>query len=289
MKLVRYGSRGSERPGLIDDQGCIRDLSADIPDIDSLAIAGGALERLRHLQADELPIVGPAHQIRLGPPVTGIGKIVCAGMNYADHCAEAGLPIPSEPALFMKPPSAVCGPYDEIILPEHAEKADWEVELAVVIGKHAKNVSEKEALGHVAGYLILNDISERGWQMERGGQWMKGKGADTFAPLGPWLVTRDEIPDPQNLKLWLDLNGERQQQGNTSQMVFGVAYLISYISRFMSLQPGDIVSTGTPPGVGMGQKPQRWLAPGDRIQAGIEGLGEQKQIVVQSEMLVSAA
>jgi len=289
MKLVRFGPKGHEKPGLIDDRGLVRDLSGVIDDFSGAALGQGSLDRLRQLPQHELPVAGPASELRLGPPVSGVGKIVCAGMNYADHCVEAGVPVPTEPALFMKPSSAICGPFDELVIPYGAEKVDWEVELAVVIGRTAKDVSEEAALSHVAGYLVMNDVSERGWQMERGGQWMKGKGADTFAPIGPWLVTPDEIDDPQNLDLWLDLNGERQQSGNTERMVFGVAYLISYISRFMSLLPGDIVSTGTPPGVGMGRKPQRWLKAGDRVRVGVSGLGEQEQQVIASAELVTAA
>ncbi len=278
MKLLRYGPQGSEAPGILDSAGRIRALSGHIPELTGAVLGPEGLERLRRIDLESLPVVtGP---VRLGPPVASISKLVCAGMNYEDHCREAGAPVPTEPALFMKAPSAVTGPNDPIVMPLGAEKVDWEVELAAVIGQRASHVPEKEALSYVAGYTLLNDVSERAFQLERGGQWMKGKSADSFAPLGPWLVTADEVPDPQALTLWLDVNGRRTQAGSTSRMVFGVASLISYISRFMTLLPGDVVSTGTPPGVGMGMKPPRFLAPGDVVQLGISGLGEQRQEVI---------
>jgi len=279
MKLLRFGPPGRERPGLLDAQGRIRDVGALVADYDfSIQAADTLLRQLRELDTDALPLAPTG--ARIGVPVAGIGKIVCAGMNYADHCREAGQPIPMEPSFFMKPASALVGPYDPILLPPGAHKLDWEAELAVVIGRTARNVAEASALDHVAGYTILNDVSERGWQFEHGTQWVKGKSYDTFAPLGPFLVTRDEVPDPQAVAIELDVNGQPAQRGHTSSMVFGVAALIAYISRFMTLLPGDVVSTGTPPGVAMGQKPPRWLRPGDTLEIRIEGLGTQRQQVV---------
>ena len=274
MKLVRYGPVGKEKPGLVDGGGRIRDLSPHVAD----ALAPGALARLESLDAADLPLVEGSP--RLGVPVASIGKIVCIGLNYADHAAEAGLPIPDEPVLFSKATTALSGPCDPVVLPRGGEKTDWEVELGVVIGATARYVTEDQALDHVAGYCISNDVSERSFQLEHAGQWVKGKSCDTFAPIGPWLVTVDEVDDPHMLRLWLDVNGERMQDSSTAQMIFGVAYLISYVSRFMTLMPGDVVSTGTPPGVGMGREPPRYLRPGDVMTLGIDGLGEQRQEVV---------
>ncbi|MCV6901250.1 MAG: fumarylacetoacetate hydrolase family protein [Achromobacter xylosoxidans] len=275
MKLVRYGQPGQEKPGLIDAQGALRDLSGVVGDIDAAAIAPAALARLARLDAASLPRVDGA--VRYGCPVNGVGQIVCVGLNYADHAAESGLPVPAEPVLFLKPSSSLSGPDDPVIIPRGSVKTDWEVELGVVIGKKASYVEESEAMDYVAGYTVVNDVSEREYQIERGGQWDKGKGCDTFAPVGPWLVTRDEIADPQDLDMWLEVNGHRFQNGSTRTMVFGVKTLVSYISRFMSLMPGDIISTGTPPGVGLGQKPPVYLKAGDVMRLGIAGLGEQRQ------------
>ncbi|MGH6931430.1 MAG: fumarylacetoacetate hydrolase family protein [Dongiaceae bacterium] len=275
MKLVRYGKPGKERPGLIDGNGRLRDLSRHLKDIDGAALAPAALKRLQRLKVDKLPPVRGAP--RLGPPVANIGKIVAIGLNYADHAAESGLDPPKEPIVFMKATTSINGSDDDVMIPRHSVKSDWEVELAVAIGQTARYVAEKDALRYVAGYLICNDVSEREFQIERSGQWDKGKGCDSFAPLGPWLVTRDEIADPQNLDMWLDLNGQRMQTGNTRTMIFGVAHLVSYVSQFMTLLPGDILTTGTPPGVGMGKKPPRYLKPGDVMKLGIAGLGEQRQ------------
>nr|WP_297355082.1 fumarylacetoacetate hydrolase family protein [uncultured Caldimonas sp.] len=278
MKLLRYGPRGQERPALIDDAGRLRDLTGVIADITPETLTPRGLDALRALDTAYLPLVGEPG--RIAPPWSGMGKFVCVGLNYADHAAEAGLAVPKEPVLFMKATSAVIGANDPVVLPQGSVKGDWEVELGVVIGQRARYVSEAEALQHVAGYCVVNDVSEREFQIERGGQWDKGKGCDTFGPVGPWLVTADEVPDPQALALWLDLNGERRQSGSTRTMVFGVAQLVSYISRFMTLYPGDLISTGTPPGVGMGCKPQpRYLRPGDVMRLGIAGLGEQLQRV----------
>jgi len=275
MKLVRYGETGREKPGLVDANGKLRDLSAAIDDLGGAALRPEGLAKLKALDPAKLPLVS-GHP-RLGVPVTGIGKIVAIGLNYSDHAAESNLPVPKEPIIFMKATSSLSGPNDRVVIPRDSVKSDWEVELAVVIGKPASYVSEAEALSHVAGYLICNDVSERAYQIERGGQWDKGKGCDSFCPLGPWLVTSDEIRDPQALDMWLDVNGERAQRGNTRTMVFGVAHLISYVSQFMSLQTGDVITTGTPPGVGMGMKPPRYLKPGDVMTLGIAGLGEQRQ------------
>lgn len=281
MKLVRYGPAGHEKPGAIDGEGRVRDLSAHVADLDAAALAPAALARLAALDPSALPLVDG--NPRLGVPVAGIGNLVCVGLNYRDHAIEAGMEIPDEPVLFMKSTNSLNGPHDPVVLPRGGEKGDWEVELAMVIGTAARYVSEEEALGHVAGYCICNDVSERSFQLERGGQWVKGKSCDTFAPLGPWLVTTDEVPDPQNLGLWLDVSGERMQDGTTANMIFGVAYLVSYISRFMTLAPGDVISTGTPAGVGLGRKPPRYLRPGDVMTLGIDGLGVQRQEVVASE------
>ena len=273
MKFLRYGPPGAERPGVLDKSGRIRDLSDMMSDL-----SGANLARLGRVDPAALPRVEGAP--RLGPPVAGVGKIMCIGLNYADHAAESGMAVPPEPVLFMKATSAICGPDDPIIIPRGAEKTDWEVELGVVIGKPAKYVSEADAMSHVAGYCVINDVSERAWQIERSGQWTKGKSADNFGQTGPWLVTPDEVPDPQNLSMWLTVNGETMQNGSTRTMVYGVATLVSYLSQFMTLHPGDIISTGTPPGVGLGMKPPRYLKAGDVVALGIAGLGQQKQLCV---------
>jgi ureidoglycolate lyase len=276
MKLLRYGPVGQEKPGILDAQGAIRDLSARVPDIAGEVLTDAGLARLRAIDPATLPRV--PGEPRIGPCVGAIGKFVCIGLNYADHAAEAGLAVPAEPVVFAKWTSAVCGPNDGIEIPKDSLKTDWEVELGVVIGKACKDVDEARALEYVAGYCVINDVSEREWQLERGGQWDKGKGFDTFGPIGPWLVTRDEIADPQQLDLWLDVDGKRYQNGNTRTMVFTVAQLIAYLSRCMSLQPGDVISTGTPPGVGMGVKPAPvYLKPGQTLRLGVAGLGEQMQ------------
>ena len=278
MKLVRYGPAGAEKPGLIDDNGGLRDLSAHVADIGGAALAPAELARLGALDSAELPVVDG--EPRLGPPVAGVGKIVAVGLNYADHAAETGAAIPTEPILFSIATSALNGPHDQIVMPLTGDKVDWEAELVLVIGTTAKNVAEADALDHIAGYCVGNDVSEREFQKNRGGDWMKGKSADSFFPLGPWLVTRDAVPEPENLRIWLDVNGERMQDSSTNQMIFGVAHLVAYVSEFMSLQPGDVITTGTPPGVGAGRKPPRYLAPGDVVELGIEGLGAQRQEVV---------
>jgi len=278
MKLLRYGNPGQERPGILDAQGRLRDLAAQVGDIDDTVIGHEGLSRLAAIDTSTLPIVDDG--VRLGPPVARVGKIICVGMNYADHAAETGASVPEQPVLFMKATSSIVGAYDEVMIPRGSLKTDWEVELGIVIGTMARDVSEADALHHVAGYLVVNDVSERAFQLEHGGQWVKGKGCDTFGPLGPWLVTADEIPDPQNIGLWLEVNGHRYQQGNTRTMVFGVAHLVSYISRYMTLLPGDIISSGTPAGVGLGQHPLVYLRPGDVMELGIEGLGQQRQRVV---------
>ena len=279
MKLLRYGAPGQERPGLLDEQGQLRDLSAHLGDIDGAALAPETLARLRRLPVESLPRVEGSQ--RLGPCVGRVGKLVCSGLNYADHAAESNMPLPTEPLLFMKATTAICGAFDEVLRPPGARKLDWEVELALVIGRRACRVSEAEALAHVAGYCVINDVSERSYQLERGGQWMKGKSCDRFAPLGPWLVTADEVGDPGQLDLWLDVDEVRRQSGNTRTMVFPVPVLVSYISQFMTLEPGDVIATGTPPGVGMGIKPEPvFLRDGQVMRAGIRGLGEQRQRVV---------
>jgi 2,4-diketo-3-deoxy-L-fuconate hydrolase len=279
MKLVRYGRAGREKPGLVDATGKIRDLSDHVDDIDAAALSPASLKRLGRLKPDDLPAVRGTP--RLGAPVGGIGKIVAIGLNYADHAAESGVQPPKEPVVFIKVTTSISGPYDDVIIPKDSQKSDWEVELALAIGSTARHVPEANALDYVAGYLICNDVSEREYQLERAGQWDKGKGCDTFAPLGPWLVTRDEVPDPQALDMWLDVNGERMQTGSTKTMIFGVAHIVSYVSRFMTLMPGDVITTGTPPGVGMGKKPQRFLKPGDVMTLGVQGLGEQRQACVK--------
>jgi 2,4-diketo-3-deoxy-L-fuconate hydrolase len=278
MKLVRYGKPGKEKPGLIDAQGQLRDLSAVMADIGPAQLGDVALAKLQRLNPEKLPLV--KGKPRLGSPVQGVGKFIAIGLNYADHAAESGLPIPAEPVVFMKATSCIQGANDAVMLPKGSVKTDWEVELGVVIGTRARYVSQKDALNHVAGYCAINDVSEREYQLERGGTWDKGKGCDTFGPLGPWLVTRDEVPNPQKLGLWLEVNGQRVQQGNTKTMIFGVAKIVSYLSQFMTLLPGDVITTGTPPGVGMGRKPPLFLKAGDTMVLGVEGLGEQHQTVV---------
>ncbi len=276
MKLVRYGARGAEKPGMIDGNGALRDLSAQVPDIAGAGLAD--LPALATLDPAGLPLVPGTP--RLGACVGGTGKFMCIGLNYSDHAAESGLSVPPEPVLFMKATSAICGPNDPIIVPRGSLKTDWEVELGVVIGKATKYVSEAQALEHVAGYCVINDVSERAFQTERSGQWTKGKSCDNFGQTGPWLVTKDEVADPQNLLMWLKVNGETRQSGSTATMVYGVAFLVSYLSQFFTLHPGDIISTGTPPGVGMGMKPPQFLKLGDVVELGIGGLGSQRQDVV---------
>lgn len=275
MKLLRYGNAGAEKPGLLDVDGNIRDLSAVIPDLAGYALSADSLARLSALDPAKLPRVDGAQ--RIGPCVAGTGKFICIGLNYSDHAAETGATVPPEPVIFMKATSAICGPNDDVLIPRGSDKTDWEVELGVVIGKTAKYVNEADAMDYVAGYCIAHDVSERSFQTERSGQWTKGKSCDTFGPVGPYLVTRDEIPDPQSLGMWLKVNGQTMQDGSTNTMVYGVAFLVSYLSQFMSLHPGDIISTGTPPGVGMGQKPPRYLRDGDVVELGVEGLGSQRQ------------
>jgi ureidoglycolate lyase/2,4-diketo-3-deoxy-L-fuconate hydrolase len=278
MKLLRYGPVGQEKPGLLDADGVIRDLSGVIDDVNGAALGADALAKLRALDTASLPKV--AGNPRIGACVGSIGKFVCIGLNYADHAAESGMAIPAEPVVFNKWTSAVVGPNDDVRIPRGSVKTDWEVELGVVIGKTASYVEEADALSYVAGYCVVNDVSEREYQIERGGTWDKGKGCDTFGPTGPWLVTADEVKDPQNLHMWLEVDGKRYQNGSTTTMIFTVAQIVAYLSRFMTLQPGDVISTGTPPGVGMGQKPPVYLRPGQVMRLGIEGLGEQEQRVV---------
>lgn len=277
MKLVRYGPIGAERPGLVDAAGQLRDLSAHVRDIDPDTLST-KLDRLKQLDADQLPIVEGSK--RLGPPVAGVGKIVCIGLNYVDHAAEAKMKVPSEPLIFMKATTAISGPNDPVMLPKGAAKADWEVELALIIGKQARYVDESAAKDCIAGYCILNDVSERGFQLEHEGQWVKGKSCDSFAPMGPWLVTADEVADPHALDIWLEVNAHRYQQSNTRSTIFTIPYLVSYVSQFMTLMPGDVISTGTPPGVGIGQQPPVFLKSGDVMRLGITALGEQCQRVV---------
>jgi 2-keto-4-pentenoate hydratase/2-oxohepta-3-ene-1,7-dioic acid hydratase in catechol pathway len=281
MKLVRFGEAGREKPGLVDSQGQIRDLSEIVPDIVGAALSPDSLARLRGLDVERLPLA-PTGQ-RLGACVGQVRNFIAIGLNYADHAAETGAPIPAEPIIFNKAPSCIVGANDDVVIPRGSEKTDWEVELAIVIGERASYVGANEAMEFVAGYCVCNDVSEREFQMERGGTWTKGKGCPTFGPLGPWLVTKDEIPDPQNLSMWLDVNGERMQTGTTKTMIFNVAQIVSYVSHFMILEPGDVITTGTPPGVGMGQKPPRFLRAGDVMTLGIEGLGEQRQRLVAFE------
>ena len=275
MKLLRFGESGSEKPGMVDGDGTIRDLSSVVDDIAGEALCDAGLARIAAIDPATLPAVDAS--ARLGPCVAGTGKFICIGLNYADHAEEAGMEVPPEPVIFMKATSAICGPNDPILIPRGSEKTDWEVELAVVIGKHAKYVNEADALDYVAGYCLTNDVSERAYQIERAGQWTKGKSCDNFGQIGPWLVTRDEIADPQNLDMWLTVNGTTMQNGSTRTMVYGVAHVVAYLSQFMSLHPGDVISTGTPPGVGMGQKPPTYLKAGDVVELGIEGLGTQRQ------------
>ena len=279
MKLVRYGPPGKEKPGLIDAEGKLRDLSKKVKDIDGAALAPAKLKELAKLDAKKLPLV--KGRPRLGPCVATPSKFVAIGLNFSDHARETGSPIPEHPVVFFKSQTCIVGPNDNVMVPRDSTQLDWEVELGVVIGRTARHVEEKDALRYVAGYCVINDVSERDFQLKKGAsQWSKGKGCDTFGPLGPWLVTRDEVKDPQNLAMWLDVNGERRQRGNTNTMIFGVAALVADVSRYMTLLPGDVITTGTPPGVGMGMKPQTWLKAGDVITLGIDGLGEQKQKVV---------
>ena len=278
MKLLRFGDAGAEKPGILADDGTIRDLSSVISDIAGDVLSDAGLEAIRAADISSLPVVDA--DTRLGPCVSGTGKFICIGLNYSDHAAESGMAVPSEPVMFMKATSAICGPNDPIIIPRGSEKTDWEVELAVIIGTRAKYVSEEDALNYVAGYAITNDVSERAFQIEREGQWTKGKSCDNYGQIGPWLVTRDEVADPQAMDMWLKVNGETKQDGSTATMVYGVAHLVSYLSQFMSLQPGDVISTGTPPGVGMGQNPQQYLRHGDVVELGIAGLGSQRQDVI---------
>lgn len=278
MKLLRWGPAGAERPGMLDAAGVARDLTGLVPDVAGAVLSDAGLAMLRGMDAATLPAVPEG--ARLGPCVAGTGKFICIGLNYSDHAAETGATVPPEPIIFMKATSAICGPDDAIIIPRGSEKTDWEVELGVVIGTTAKYVSEADALAHVAGYCVINDVSERAFQAERSGQWTKGKSCDNFGQTGPWLVTRDEVADPQNLGMWLTVNGKSMQDGSTKTMVYGVAYLVSYLSQFFTLHPGDIISTGTPPGVGLGMKPPVYLKPGDVVELGIEGLGQQRQDVV---------
>ena len=279
MKLLRVGDKGAEKPALLHSDGTWRDLSSVVPDITGKTIDAAGLARIKAADPARLPVLDG--KLRIGPCVGNVGKFICVGLNYADHAAESNLPVPSEPILFMKATSAIIGPNDTVVIPKNSTKADWEVELGIVIGKEARYVDEKDALNHVAGYCVINDLSERAFQKDRGGQWVKGKSADTFGPIGPWLVTADEVPDPQNLKMWLEVDGHRYQNGSTKTMIFGVRTLVSYISQFMSLQPGDVISTGTPPGVGEGVKPTSvFLRGGETMHLGIEGLGEQTQRTV---------
>jgi 2-keto-4-pentenoate hydratase/2-oxohepta-3-ene-1,7-dioic acid hydratase in catechol pathway len=277
MKLLRYGALGAEKPGLMAEDGTVRDLSGLVGDIAGDVLSDAGLAKIRAADIASLPVVTPQ---RLGACVGGTGKFICIGLNYADHAAESGMAVPPEPVIFMKATSAICGPNDPIIIPRGSVKTDWEVELAVIIGTKAKYVSEAEAMAYVAGYAVSNDVSERAFQTERAGQWTKGKSCDNFGQLGPWLVTRDEVADPQALSMWLKVNGATEQDGGTQTMVYGVAHLVSYLSQFMTLHPGDVISTGTPPGVGMGKKPPRYLKAGDVVELGIEGLGSQRQDVI---------
>lgn len=278
MKLVRYGNPGKEKPGLIDANGQLRDLSAVVPDIGGAQLSDAALAKIAKIKTDKLPLV--RGKPRFGCPVANVGKFVAIGLNYADHAAESGMPIPAEPVVFTKAVSCIQGPNDPVMLPKGSVKGDWEVELGVIIGTRARYVSQKDALNYVAGFCVINDVSERSWQLEHGLTWDKGKGFDTFGPIGPWLVTRDEVPNPQKLAMWLDLNGQRVQTGNTKTMIFNVAKLVAYVSQLNTLNPGDIITTGTPPGVGMGMKPPVFLKKGDVMTLGIDGLGEQRQEVV---------
>ncbi|MCB5410161.1 fumarylacetoacetate hydrolase family protein [Pseudogemmobacter faecipullorum] len=274
MKLLRYGARGAEKPGMLDAKGQLRDLSAHIPDLAGAVLSD--LSRLKEIDPESLPLVGGSP--RIGACIGNVGKFLCIGLNYSDHAAEAGLRVPREPVLFAKYTSAICGPDDPILIPRGSEKTDWEVELGFVIGKPGKYIAEADALSHIAGYFVANDVSERNFQTERSGQWSKGKGCDNFGPIGPWLVTPDEVPDPNNLQMWLKVNDQLMQNGTTANMVFKVPFLVAYLSQFFTLHPGDVVITGTPPGVGMGMTPPRFLKAGDRVSLGIDGLGEQHQL-----------
>lgn len=278
MKFVRFGSQGQEKPGVIDANGRIRDLSSLVADIDGATLEAGLVDKVHKTELEKLPLVPEG--TRLGPCVGKVGNFIAVGLNYADHAAETGAPIPSEPILFNKAPSCIVGANDDVVIPQRSKKTDWEVELAIVIGKRASYVNSLDAMSVVAGYCICNDLSEREFQLERGGTWSKGKGCPTFGPLGPWLVTPDELKDVQNLSMWLDVNGKRMQSGSTNTMIFTVQHIVSYVSQYMILEPGDVITTGTPPGVGMGMKPPRYLQAGDVVSLGIEGLGEQKQNVV---------
>jgi len=275
MKLLRFGEVGNEKPGILDNEGNIRSLERVIYDLSGDALTSSSLEKLKTVDPLKLPLV--EGNPRIAACVGNVGKFLCIGLNYSDHAEESGMEVPAEPVLFMKATSAVCGPFDDVLIPPGSEKTDWEVELGIVIGDRAKHVSEENALNHVAGYCVINDLSERAYQLERCGQWVKGKSYDTFAPMGPWLVTQDEVPDPGNLSLWLEVDGHRYQNGTTQKMVFGVAKLVSYLSAFMTLNPGEVISTGTPPGVGLGQKPPTYLKPGQTMRLSVEGLGEQQQ------------
>src|SRR5688572_33415987 len=278
MKLVRYGSAGAEKPGIVDSNGKLRDLSGIIDDVAGETLSPTGLEKLRSISTNKLPEVRNSE--RIGSCVGKVGKFICVGLNYADHAKESGAEPPKEPVLFMKATSAICGPNDDVIIPRNSKKTDWEVELGVVIGKEARYVERKDARTHIAGYCVVNDVSEREFQIERGGQWVKGKSADTFGPIGPWLVTADEVPDPGRLQLWTEVNGERRQDSNTSDLIFGIDHIVSYVSHFMTLMPGDVIPTGTPSGVGLGFKPPKFLKAGDRLRLSVEGLGEQSQRLV---------
>jgi len=282
MKTLRYRSGGSVKPGILDGENKVRDASSFIHDWDSSTVTIEKLESIKSIDLSTLPEVEKVDSIAPCVSKKSIGKFICIGLNYSDHAAETGMRVPPEPIMFMKATSAVIGPNDDVMIPKNSQKSDWEVELGVIIGKEAKYINEQQSQDHVAGYCVVNDLSERAFQIERSGQWVKGKSCDTFGPIGPYLVTKDEVSDPQNLKLWLDLNGKRMQDGSTKTMVYGVNFLVSYLSQFMSLQPGDIISTGTPPGVGMGMKPQVFLKPGDVMTLGIEGLGQQTQKTISA-------
>ncbi len=280
MKLLRVGPPGYEKPAVLDSSGDMRDVSSLVDDWDGLALSDAVIAQLRKMDLGTLPALPRGS--RIGPCVASVGKFICIGLNYADHAAETGAEVPAEPVVFFKATSAICGPNDQLEIPRKSEKTDWEVELGIVIGKAAKYISEEDALDHIAGYCVVHDVSERAFQLEGTGQWVKGKSADTFGPLGPWLVTRDEVSDPQNLEMWLDVNGEAMQRGSTSTMIFRVAHIVSYLSQFMSLQPGDVISTGTPPGVGLSRSPQRFLRAGDVVSLGIQGLGDQRQVCINA-------
>jgi len=281
MKLLRYGPKGREKPGMLDKDGGIRDLSGILPDIDKTTLGSGEVAKLKKTDPESLPKV--PRRPRIGSPIAAVGNFIAVGLNYVDHAKETGAAIPTEPILFNKAPSCLAGPNDDLVIPRDSKKTDWEVELAVVIGRGGSYIDEAKAFAHVAGYAVCHDVSEREFQLERGGQWTKGKGCPTFGPLGPWLVTPDEIDDVQDLDMFLDVDGKRMQTGSTKTMIFGVANLVSYISRFMALQPGDVITTGTPPGVGAGMKPPRFLKPGEMVRLGIAGLGEQEQTVVAAK------